>query len=154
MKKLILTGVMSAVLPTLALADCPAITAEDMQGIGAGAYPNQFELAALQDAASCEMGFSENPSIAALNSQIRGNADLPPVADRLPDEPLVIVPFASIGEYGGTFNALSNATESGTSDFLVGSPYDIVPLFDRPGDNRPQCRQRLGPGTTISPSLP
>jgi peptide/nickel transport system substrate-binding protein len=31
---------------------------------------------------------------------------------------LVIVPFASIGEYGGTFNALSNATESGTSDFL------------------------------------
>jgi peptide/nickel transport system substrate-binding protein len=64
------------------------------------------------------MGFSENPSIAALNSEIRGNADLPPVADRLPDEPLVIVPFASIGEYGGTFNALSNATESGTSDFL------------------------------------
>ncbi|EET49596.1 ABC transporter substrate-binding protein [Thalassobium sp. R2A62] len=118
MKKLILTGVMSAVLPTLALADCPAITAEDMQGIGAGAYPNQFELVALQDAASCEMGFSENPSIAALNSEIRGNADLPPVADRLPDEPLVIVPFASIGEYGGTFNALSNATESGTSDFL------------------------------------
>ncbi|MDG1801768.1 MAG: ABC transporter substrate-binding protein, partial [Paracoccaceae bacterium] len=106
------------VLPTLALADCPAITAEDMQGIGAGAYPNQFELVALQDAASCEMGFSENPSIAALNSEIRGNADLPPVADRLPDEPLVIVPFASIGEYGGTFNALSNATESGTSDFL------------------------------------
>ncbi|MDG1340238.1 MAG: ABC transporter substrate-binding protein [Paracoccaceae bacterium] len=118
MKKLILTGVMSAVLPTLALADCPAITAENMQGIGAGAYPNQFELVALQDAASCEMGFSENPSIAALNSEIRGNADLPPVADRLPDEPLVIVPFASIGEYGGTFNALSNATESGTSDFL------------------------------------
>jgi len=118
MKKLILTGVISAVLPTFALADCPAITAEDMQGISAGAYPNQFELAALQDAASCEMGFSENPSIAALNSQIRGNTDLPPVADRLPDEPLVIVPFASIGEYGGTFNALSNATESGTSDFL------------------------------------
>ena len=118
MKKLILTGVMSAVLPTLALADCPAITAEDMQGIAAGAYPNQFELVALQDAASCEMGFSENPSIAALNSEIRGNADLPPVADRLPDEPLVIVPFASIGEYGGMFNALSNATESGTSDFL------------------------------------
>jgi len=118
MKKLILIGVISAVLPTFALADCPAITVEDMQGISAGAYPNQFELAELQDAASCEMSFSENPSIAALNSQIRGNADLPPVADRLPDEPLVIVPFASIGEYGGTFNALSNATESGTSDFL------------------------------------
>lgn len=118
MKKLILTGVMSAVLPTLALADCPAITAEDMQGVSAGAYPNQFELAELQDAVSCEMAFSENPSIAELNGQIRGNTDLPPLADRLPDEPLVIVPYASIGMYGGTFNALSNATESGTSDFL------------------------------------
>ena len=66
MKKLILTGVISAILPTFALADCPAITVEDMQGISAGAYPNQFELAELQDAASCEMGFSENPSIAAF----------------------------------------------------------------------------------------
>lgn len=118
MKKLILTGVIGAVLPTFAFADCPNITVADMQGVAAGAYPNQFELSEIQGAASCEMSFSGNPSIADLNGQIRGNGDLPDVADRLPDEPLVIVPYASIGSYGGTFNALSNATESGTSDFL------------------------------------
>ena len=31
---------------------------------------------------------------------------------------MVIVPYESIGVYGGQFNALSNATEAGTSDFL------------------------------------
>ncbi|MGB7242529.1 MAG: ABC transporter substrate-binding protein [Sulfitobacter sp.] len=118
MKKFILTGVISAVLPGIALANCPQVTVDDMQGVSAGAYPNQFELSELQDAASCEMTFSENPGIAGLNAQIRGNGDLPAVADRLPSEPLVIIPYASIGQYGGTFNALSNATESGTSDFL------------------------------------
>ena len=43
------------------------------------------------------------------------------VADRLPEEPLVVVPYDSIGSYGGTINFLSNATEAGTSDMLVNS---------------------------------
>ncbi len=118
MKKLILTGVISAVLPSFAYASCPAITVADMQGVSAGAFPNQFELSEIQSAASCEMSYAENPGIADLNGQIRGNSELPALADRLPEEPLVIVPYASVGKYGGTFNALSNATESGTSDFL------------------------------------
>jgi len=40
------------------------------------------------------------------------------LADRLPAEPLVVVPYDSVGKYGGTFDALSNASEAGTSDFL------------------------------------
>ena len=118
MKRILLSGVALVILPGAVLANCPNITVADMQGVSAGAYPNQFELSEFQGAASCEMEFSENPSIAALNSQIDGNGELASVADRLPEEPLVIVPYASIGQYGGTFNALSNATEAGTSDFL------------------------------------
>ena len=60
------------------------------------------------------MKFSENPNIASIN-KLQGNPSLPPVEDRLPDEPLVVVPYDSIGQYGGTINFLSNATEAGTS---------------------------------------
>ncbi len=79
-----------------------------------GAYPQQLELSEL----GCELTFSANPEIAALNAEIQGNPELPPLADRLPEEPLVMVPYDSIGKFGGTLDALSNATEAGTSDFL------------------------------------
>ncbi|MGA1873602.1 MAG: DUF711 family protein, partial [Thermoplasmatota archaeon] len=36
-----------------ALANCPAITVADMQGVAAGAFPQQFELAEFQTAAGC-----------------------------------------------------------------------------------------------------
>ncbi len=99
-------------------ADCPPVTVADSQGIESD-YPYQFELAELQDKASCELSFSENPSIADLNGRISGNpADLPAVADRLPAEPLVVAPYDEIGTYGGVLAGLSKATESGTSDLL------------------------------------
>ncbi|MEM7744110.1 MAG: ABC transporter substrate-binding protein [Pseudomonadota bacterium] len=98
-------------------ADCPAITVADDQGI-TGAFPQQFELAEFQKAASCEMSFQENPAIGDLNAKIQGNPALAPLAERLPEEPLVVVPYDSIGQYGGQLDALSNATEAGTSDFL------------------------------------
>ncbi|MEM6622043.1 MAG: ABC transporter substrate-binding protein [Pseudomonadota bacterium] len=99
-------------------ADCPPITLGDMQGVAAGAYPQQYELSEFQEAASCTLTFQENPEIAGLNGEIQGNPDLPPLSERLPAEPLVVVPYDSIGQYGGTLDALSNATEAGTSDFL------------------------------------
>ncbi|MBV7393094.1 ABC transporter substrate-binding protein [Mameliella sediminis] len=100
-----------------AFADCPVATVADPMGL-APAYPQQLELAELQQAASCQLSFSQNPAIADLNARILGNADLPPVAERLPAEPLVVMPYERIGLYGGTITGLSKGTESGTSDLL------------------------------------
>ena len=65
-----------------------------------------------------------------LNSQITNNPDLPPVEERLPTEPLVVVPYESIGNYGGVLDALSNATEAGTSDFLSVRHVNLVRFGD------------------------
>jgi peptide/nickel transport system substrate-binding protein len=43
---------------------------------------------------------------------------------------LVVVPYDSIGHYGGTFDALSNATEAGTSDFLSVRHVNLVRYSD------------------------
>lgn len=117
-------------LPGLALANCPAITVADMQGIAAGAYPQQYELSEFQSAAGCTMEFSGNPEAEALNARIAGNPDLPPLAERLPAEPLVVVPYDSVGKYGGELDALSNATEAGTSDFLSVRHVNLVRYSD------------------------
>ena len=49
----------------------------------------------------------ENPNIASINASIQGNKALPPLAERLPEEPLVVRPYDSIGKYGGTIKFLS-----------------------------------------------
>ncbi|MCV2889334.1 ABC transporter substrate-binding protein [Ruegeria aquimaris] len=118
MKRILLCGVAAIALPGAALANCPAVTVADPMGVAAGANPQQYDLAEFQSAAGCTMEFSENPAIGDLNARIKGNPDLPPLAERLPSEPLVVAPYDGIGQYGGVFDALSNATESGTSDFL------------------------------------
>lgn len=115
---------------TIAQAQCPGVTLADMQGLAPGAYPQQYERAAFEDAAGCAMTFSANPEIEALNAEIQGNPDLPPLAERLPAEPLVVVPYETIGQYGGTFDALSNATEAGTSDFLSVRHVNLVRYAD------------------------
>lgn len=118
MKRILLCGVAAIALPGAALANCPAVTVADPMGVAAGANPQQYDLAEFQSAAGCTMEFSANPAIGDLNARIKGNPDLPPLAERLPSEPLVVAPYDGIGQYGGVFDALSNATESGTSDFL------------------------------------
>ena len=112
MKRYLLSGVAMLVLPAAAYANCPAITMGDSMGVAAGAFPQQYELSEFEAAAGCSMEFSENPAIGDLNARIAGNPALPPLADRLPSEPLVVVPYDSVGHYGGTFDALSNATEA------------------------------------------
>ena len=96
-----------------------------------GKYPQQYELSEYESAASCAMKFSDNPSIASINATIQGNpGSLPSVEDRLPDEPLVVVPYDSVGSYGGTINFLSNATEAGTSDMLSTRHVNLVRFAD------------------------
>lgn len=118
-------GIVLSALMLLALSvvstvaqDCPASTVADTAGVEAGQYPFQFELTEYQELGGCTLTFSENPDIAELNAQIAGNPELPPVAERLPAEPLVFQPYEQIGIYGGVLDGLSNATESGTSDLL------------------------------------
>lgn len=109
-----------AELATVEPADsaCPASTVANPLGLE-GAYPYQFELSEFEQKASCELTFSENPNIAALNVELNGaDADLPPVAERLPSEPLVIQPYTEIGTYGGRLRGISKSPESGTSDVL------------------------------------
>ena len=73
-------------------AACPAMTLADDQGIAPGAFPQQYDLEEFESAAGCEMEFSANPEIAELNAAIQGNPELPPLAERLPSEPLVNLP--------------------------------------------------------------
>ena len=130
MKKSLLTALAMLALPATAYANCPAITVADMKGVSPGAYPQQYEKAEFEAAAGCSMSFSSNPDIAALNAQIKGNPDLPSLADRIPAEPLVVVPYDSVGKYGGTLDVLSNATEAGTSDFLSVRHVNFVRFSD------------------------
>ncbi len=111
-------------------APCPAVTVDDSKGVAAGAFPQQYELSKFQALANCTLSFSEHPRIADYNTRIRGNPALPPVADRLPEEPLVVAPYNAIGKYGGTLDALSNATEAGTSDFLSIRHVNLVRYAD------------------------
>lgn len=130
MKHLLNGAALSLVLATGAFAACGPVTLADTMGVAAGAYPQQYELAEYQAAAGCEMTFSANPEIEALNAEIQGNPELPALADRLPSEPLVVVPYTTIGTYGGTLDALSNATEAGTSDFLSIRHVNLVRYSD------------------------
>ncbi len=130
MRKILLSSAALTAIGGMALANCPAVTVSDPMGVAAGAFPQQYELSEFQSLANCDLGMSENPDIAALNVRIRGNPDLPALADRLPAEPLVVAPYDEIGKYGGVFNALSNATEAGTSDFMSVRHVNLVRYAD------------------------
>ncbi len=119
-----------ALTSTTALAACPAVTVADGKGVPAGAYPQQYELAEFEKLAGCKLSFTGNPAMDGLNARIQGNPKLPPLAERLPEEPLVVAPYAAIGKYGGTLDALSNATEAGTSDFLSVRHVNLVRYSD------------------------
>ncbi len=134
MKHLTTFGIIWAALGLLVgsaqAAECPAVTVADSMGVAAGKYPQQYELSEFQSLANCTLTFSGNPDAAALNSRIRGNPELPSLAERIPQEPLVVAPYDEIGKYGGTFDVLSNATEAGTSDFLSVRHVNLVRYSD------------------------
>jgi peptide/nickel transport system substrate-binding protein len=113
-----------------ASANCPAVTLADMKGVAPGTFPGQYELSEFQGLANCTMAFAANPAIDGFNGLIFGNPALPPLAERIPAEPLVVAPYQSIGVYGGTLDALSNATEAGTSDFMSTRHVNLVRYAD------------------------
>ncbi|PCJ04352.1 MAG: peptide ABC transporter substrate-binding protein [Rhodobacteraceae bacterium] len=111
-------------------ATCPAVTVADLMGMNVGAFPQQYELEEFQGLGDCSVEFAANPASDDLNGRILGNGPLPSLTDRLPSEPLVLAPYDQIGSYGGILDALSNATESGTSDFMSIRHVNLVRYSD------------------------
>lgn len=131
MRKLFLTGVAYLALTGMAAAQaCPAVTVADPKGVASGAYPQQYELSEFESLAGCKLSFATDPAVESLNARIRGNPALPPLAERIPEEPLVVAPYDEIGKYGGVLDVLSNATEAGTSDFLSVRHVNLVRFSD------------------------
>ncbi|NQZ91091.1 MAG: ABC transporter substrate-binding protein [Moritella sp.] len=125
MSKLLIAGAM-ALMAGNAVAACPTVTGPD----AGGAYPHLFEKSEFESIQNCTLSFNENPSIKQLNGRIAGNPKLLPLAQRIPQEPLVIAPYKSIGKYGGILNGISKSTESGTSDFLSVRHVNLVRFSD------------------------
>lgn len=107
--------------PPAEAGTCPPLTVADMQGF-TSEYPGQFEVAEFEAATGCEFTYTENPLFAGQ--------DLPPVEERLPEDPLVLVPYEEIGVYGGTMNGVSTAPESATSDILSWRHVSLVRIAD------------------------
>src|SRR5262245_23076208 len=91
-------------------ASCP--TADKPDNLK-GAWYGQVEVEEAL-AADVKLTYTENPLFA---DDVKAGK-LPPVADRLPEEPLIYLPYIECGVYGGTLNGLARAPESGTSDIL------------------------------------
>lgn len=83
-------------------------------------YPQQFELKEFEQVTGKSLAFKSNPIFSSMES----------VEQRLPDEPLVAMPYESIGQYGGTYRGLSRAPESGTSGVLSSRHVNLVRMSD------------------------
>ena len=101
-------------------SDAPTIA--DMKGIPAGKYQGQYELAEYEKLSGKKLEFKQNP--------IFDNAGLPPVAERLPKDVMVLPPYNEIGKYGGTYRAMSRGPESGTSEVLSIRHVNLVRMTD------------------------
>ncbi|MEX2542936.1 MAG: ABC transporter substrate-binding protein [Trueperaceae bacterium] len=89
-------------------------------------WPQQLELAELEAQTGSSLTFSDNP----LFAQAVAAGQLPPVDERLPAEPLVVIPYESCGVYGGSLRGTSRAPESGTSEFLSWRQVNLVRMSD------------------------
>lgn len=116
-------GVMSSRVTALImmLAGITLGAAEDQRGIPRDAWPESW-FSGPQTASELNItSFSEAPMLA---EQVKAGK-LPPVKERLPDDPMVIEPFTRIGRYGGTLRTFTqgmsiNAAENAvTMDPLI-----------------------------------
>ena len=71
---------------------------------------------------------------------------LPPVVERLPDNPLVVQPFESVGQYGGTLNLVGKVVDNGHRIRTIA--YDNLFSFDV---NYSKVLPNLATGFTASP---
>lgn len=112
-------------------AACP--TVGDPQG-WTGAFPQQLEIEEVT-AAGASLTFTENP----LFAEDVASGKLPPVAERLPEQPLVEVPYASCGVYGGTLEGRCPFNGIGYRRYPELAPGCAGFDFGRPADH---CAER------------
>ncbi len=104
-------------------SSCPSVA--DPKGLKPQ-FPQQAELVEAEKQLGRKIAFAENPLFAG---RVKSGA-LPPVAERLPAEPLMLMPYEECGRYGGTLRGLSRALESGTSEILSWRQVNLVRLSD------------------------
>jgi peptide/nickel transport system substrate-binding protein len=104
-------------------SSCPSVA--DPKGIKTQ-FPQQAELGELERQLGRKIALAENPMFA---TRVK-TGSLPPVDQRLPSEPLVLLPYEDCGKYGGTLRGLSRALESGTSEILSWRQVNLVRLSD------------------------
>jgi len=113
-------------------AGCPAITLSDTQGVAAGVFPQQYEVAEFEATANCIMTFTGRTEYDARLAELGHlpEGDLPPLEERLPQEPLVVVPYNKIGQYGGRFSGVSVGPEAGNSEWLSVRHVNLMRFLD------------------------
>ena len=102
---------------------CPTVASPG--GLDHGGL-EQLELADFEARTGSTLTFSDNPSL----EDLVGRGALPPVEERLPAEPLVILPYEECGTYGGEMRYLARALESNTSEGLSWRQVQLVRLDD------------------------
>ncbi len=100
-------------------------TVADTKGIKTK-FPQQLELNKYEKQTGKKLTFHENPLFAERVKK----GELPPVAKRLPAEPLVVLPYNRIGKYGGKLRGISIAYESGDSEILAWRQANLVRFSD------------------------
>jgi len=100
-------------------------TVSDLKGIKTE-FPQQIELADYEKQIGKKLAFSGNPLFTAKVKK----GELPPLAQRLPQEPLVVLPYDNVGKYGGKLRGMAIAYESGTSEILAWRHVNLVRFKD------------------------
>lgn len=89
-------------------------------------FPQQLELYQYEKYLGKRLGFQENPLFV---KRVKKGLLLP-VEKRLPKEPLVVLPYEKIGQYGGTLRGTALSFESGTSEILSWRQTNFVRFND------------------------
>jgi len=100
-------------------------TVADVKGIKTE-YPQQLELNEFEKQTGKKLEFCENPMFAEKVKK----GELPPVEERLPQEPLVVLPYDEIGQYGGKLHGACVGPGSGTSEFMAFRQANMVRYSD------------------------
>jgi peptide/nickel transport system substrate-binding protein len=111
---------------------CPTATLANMQGVAPGQWPQQYEVAEFEAAANCTLTFTGRTEFdrRLVETGHLPAGDLPPVEQRLPEEPLVVVPYEEIGVYGGRFSGVSIGPEAGNSEWLSVRHVNLLRFVD------------------------
>src|SRR4029078_4605803 len=107
------------------------VTHAHVMSVAADKSPQQYELAEFQSLSNCKLTLTGRTKYdQRLYDYGFLKGDLPPVAQRLPEEPLVVVPREALGKYGRRARFASIGPESGNSEFLSVRHVNLLRFLD------------------------